>query len=283
MKKYLALICAILVLFGCSTNNTYHEIKSHNTENIQNKIYDVYEDENNEEFLLLTKDIISSYVKILQELSEEEIKSDELDSYIQDLETMKNNYSFLISQNDEFTQALTDLIKDFSELSDSRNYMEKAISALDDNDLSNFFDLSKNITLFDKYSMKKIVDLTNNKIDSFEDTIQITDYSFKNNSIEYTIKNNRNDNLETVLLIYFVYDKNGNPIELSSNVLFDSRIKNAGYQIKRYIDIDPNSIQNIFIPCTLEIDEVNIKFIPVACEFSELGEIYNQLTLCAII
>lgn len=282
MKKYLIFICSILVLFGCSNNSIYKAINSHDTESIIDKIEDIYKKQDNDELIKLATEIVDSYAKILKQSSEEEISDEELNSYIDDLEKIKINYSFLISTDDIFTQTLTNLKKDFNELASSRYYMEQSVLSFNKTDFDSFLNFSHNITLFDKFSMEKLVDLTSNKMDNFYDTVEFVDYSVTDTEIEYTIRNNKTDKLETVLFLYFVYDKNGNPVELDSYNLCDNRIKNSGYKIERYINIEQNSTKNKFIPYFHEANETKVIFIPIKCEFVKSGEVNNNFAYVQI-
>lgn len=211
-----------LGLTGCSKVSLESKLKNHNLDEVIAQCSDYKEEHNNEKLNELKQEIINAYLYILNDFSNKEIEIDDLNTYMDDIKHLKNNYEFLVENDSYFSHDLEKLYASFNALSYSRSKLDLVKSYSIDNDISKINSILESIPLWDNYSVKNIAENFKDTLCTKIPPVELVDYELiqskykeeKSSDLKYKIKNNTDSEITQLTLLFIAYDENGTVVSL---------------------------------------------------------------------
>lgn len=271
MKKIILFLCFVFLLSGCSTkeDKIKKTLKNHNYSEIVEICQKAKENNDIEEYNKILTSTINGYASILLDFYSEDVNVDVLEGYMKDIERLKATFEFMVSNNINFSNKLDLLYDDFQNLKYSRDYLYEAMEAFKKNDYSTILKCSKNIPIFDMYSMQELTKVlkSENDVDVFP--IKFLEYNIdtKGKTLNFTLKNNSTNTIKSMIYCYVLYDKNNEPIILDTYERMDDRVPNIGNGrvLFDYDEFKSNAEVEEWQPYFLDYENLNVIFIPISC------------------
>ena len=218
VNKIILIIAMIFSIVGCKKETVESQLLNHNIDDVCNLLKENKDIKENNE---VKKEIITSYYKLLNDIYSKKMKVREIKSYKKDIYHLKNNIEFLVEIDNDLSEDFDKLYNDFDSLSKYRGKFNKVKEYYSNEDFTKMNEILSRISLRDKYAMKKVLNLTNDKTS----IVTLENYKFKSNGgyakernlatdVEYTIKNHTNDTLSSVTVLMLYYRKNGDAVSL---------------------------------------------------------------------
>ena len=218
VNKIILIIAMIFSIVGCKKETVESQLLNHNIDDVCNLLKENKDIKENNE---VKKEILTSYYKLLNDIYSKKMKVREIKSYKKDIYHLKNNIEVLVEIDNDLSEDFDKLYNDFDSLSKYRGKFNKVKEYYSNEDFTKMNEILSRISLRDKYAMKKVLNLTNDKTS----IVTLENYKFKSNGgyakernlatdVEYTIKNHTNDALSSVTVLMLYYRKNGDVVSL---------------------------------------------------------------------